>query len=64
MPTETNPEDARAQRLAVLAKFTGSDFFFSHCGQTWGVTKEFGTTMCLCPACGELMMATKENPGA
>lgn len=61
MPT---PEEDRAERLETLGKFTGTDLFFRHCGQTWGVTSRFTATTFLCPVCGELMMATTEKPGA
>jgi predicted RNA-binding Zn-ribbon protein involved in translation (DUF1610 family) len=66
--TDVKPEEARARR-AFLENGVGAAFFFSHCGETWGVCKEFSvivteksgnlSTTFLCPDCGEPMKVAK-----
>ncbi len=65
--------NAQRARREFLENGQGEEFFFSHCGETWGVCKEFSVivssaagalaTTFLCPTCEKPMTVSKEKQG-
>jgi len=61
--------NAQRARREFLENGKGEEFFFSHCGETWGVCKEFAvivtnvdgilTTTFRCPTCEQPMTVSK-----